>query len=100
MRYPSAAGVCVIESIGTANVQQPALSATRIGSNVQHGAWNVADEPGGTAPERPAFRSCLDPTNCLQRNATQPLRGRSCRSRLVNRTDDCADDGHFNQPAN
>src|SRR6266567_67684 len=100
MRYPSAAGVCVIESIGTANVQQPALSATRIGSNVQHGAWNVADEPG--TPRRNTLRltPASDPTSCLQRNATQPLRERACRSRLVNRTDDRADDGHFNQRAN
>jgi hypothetical protein len=45
-------------------------------------------------------RSCLRSSNYLQRNATQPLRERACRSKLVNRTDDRADDGHFNQRAN
>src|SRR5437763_17041406 len=52
-------------------------------------------------PRRNAGRSApaSDPTNCLQRDVTEPLRGRACRSRLVNRTDDRADDGHFNQRA-
>ena len=52
-------------------------------------------------PRRNAGRSApaSDLTNCLQRDVTEPLRGRACRSRLVNRTDDRADDGHFNQRA-
>src|SRR5438309_9621929 len=52
-------------------------------------------------PRRKALRSApaSDPTNCLQRNATQLLRECACRSRLVNRTDNRADDGHFNQRA-